>query len=49
MWGTDQKSSLEIDGMDRLIRRLKSLEKIIGDGVKKLSPSELAVKKKLRG
>ena len=49
MWGTDQQSSLEIDGMDRLIRRLKSLEKIIGDGEKKLSPSELEVKKRLRG
>ena len=49
MWGTDQKSSLEIDGMDRLIRRLKSLEKIMGDGIKKLSTSEMEVKKRLRG
>ena len=49
MWGTDQNSSLEIDGMDRLIRRLKSLEKIMGDGIKKLSTSEMEVKKRLRG
>ena len=40
MWGTDQKSSLEIDGMDRLIRRLKSLEKTTTWG-EKLSPSDI--------
>jgi N-acetylneuraminate synthase len=49
MWGTDQKSSLEIDGMDKLIRRLSIVESIIGDGDKKLSPSELEVKSRLRG
>jgi len=49
MWGTDQKSSLEIDGMDKLIRRLSMVESIIGDGDKKLSKSELEVKDRLRG
>jgi len=49
MWGTDQKSSLEIDGMDKLIRRLSMIESIIGDGEKKLSPSEIKVKSRLRG
>ena len=28
MWGTDQNSSLEIDGMDKLIRRLSIIESI---------------------
>ena len=49
LWGTDQKSSLEIDGMDKLIRRLSIIESIIGDGEKKLSVSELEVKSRLRG
>jgi N-acetylneuraminate synthase len=49
MWGTDQKSSLEIDGMDKLIRRLSMVESIIGDGDKKLTKSELEVKDRLRG
>ena len=49
MWGTDQSSSLEIDGMDKLIRRVKLVKKILGDGIKKLSQSELEVKKRLRG
>ena len=48
MWGTDQSSSLEIDGMDKLIRRANIVVDILGDGIKKLSPSELAVKKRLR-
>ena len=49
MWGTDQKSSLEIDGMDKLIRRIHLVKPIIGDGEKKLSPSEKIVKERLRG
>jgi len=49
MWGTDQKSSLEIDGMDKLVRRLSMVNMIIGDGEKKLTPSELEVKNRLRG
>ncbi len=49
MWGTDQGSSLEIDGMDKLIRRANVVIEILGDGIKKLSPSELEVQKRLRG
>ena len=49
LWGTDQKSSLEINGMDKLIRRLSIIESIIGNGEKKLSDSELKVKSRLRG
>ena len=49
MWGTDQKSSLEVDGMDKLIRRLRSLDDIIGDGEKIVSDSEIPVREKLRG
>ncbi|RPG62241.1 MAG: N-acetylneuraminate synthase [Flavobacteriaceae bacterium TMED238] len=49
LWGTDQKSSLEIDGMDKLIKRLSIIDSIIGNGEKKLSSSELDVRSRLRG
>ena len=49
MWGTDQGSSLEIDGMDKLIRRTNIVSDVLGDGIKKLSPSEIEIKKRLRG
>jgi len=49
MWGTDQGSSLEIDGMDKLIRRTNNVSDVLGDGIKKLSPSEIEIKKRLRG
>jgi N-acetylneuraminate synthase len=49
MWGTDQKASLEVMGMDILKKRVLSLEKIMGDGVKKVTPSEIPIREKLRG
>ena len=41
MWGTDQKASLEVHGMDIL--------QILGDGEKTVTKSELPIKNKLRG
>jgi N-acetylneuraminate synthase len=49
MWGTDQKASLEIRGMDALARRVHSVRLIAGDGVKVISGEELKVRQKLRG
>lgn len=49
MWGTDQAASLEVHGMDILLKRIKSVQSILGNGEKKLYESELPVRKKLRG
>jgi len=49
MWGTDQKASLEIHAMDMLKKRLWNIHKILGDGEKTLTKSELPIKNKLRG
>ena len=49
MWGTDQASSVEVQGMDKLYKQIMSAGKILGDGVKKVSESEQAVRAKLRG
>jgi N-acetylneuraminate synthase len=49
MWGTDQLSSVEIQGMDKLYKQVKSVSGILGDGVKKIYDSEVPIRKKLRG
>ena len=49
MWGTDQKSSLELLGMDLLRKRIEQIDKILGVAVKHVTKSELSVRDKLRG
>ena len=48
MYGSDQAASLEPPGLERLIRDIRSIETILGDGVKRIWPSEIPVMKKLR-
>ncbi len=49
MWGSDHFASLEVQGMDKLKRRIESIVKVMGDGVKKPTIGEEEIKKKLRG
>tara|TARA_R110002020_G_scaffold37239_1_gene112471 strand:+ start:57274 stop:58122 length:849 start_codon:yes stop_codon:yes gene_type:complete len=49
MWGTDQKSSLEVVAMDMLYKRVKNIDIMIGEPNKHVTKSEIAIKKKLRG
>lgn len=48
MWGTDQAASVEIAGLDRMVRDIREIERSLGDGVKRLYDSELGVRSKLR-
>ena len=48
MYGSDQAASLEPIGLVRLVRDVRMLDLILGDGVKKVYPSEVSVMKKLR-
>ena len=48
MYGSDQAASLEPIGLERLVRDIRALNFIIGDGVKRIYPSEIPVMKKLR-
>ena len=48
MYGSDQSASLEPEGLFRLIRDLRTIEKIQGDGKKRIWDSELPARKKLR-
>ena len=49
MWGTDQKSSLEVHAMDLLKKRLKDVNTTLGKSEKIITESEKSVLKKLRG
>jgi len=49
MWGTDQSASVEPQGLRKLVKDIRSVEKALGDGVKKVYDSELPSRKKLRG
>jgi len=48
MWGSDQAASIEFSGLRRLIRDIRKLDVWKGNGVKKVSEREAALKKKLR-
>jgi N-acetylneuraminate synthase len=48
MYGSDQAASLEKIGLVRMVRDVRRLDGIKGDGVKKIWPSEIPVMKKLR-
>jgi N-acetylneuraminate synthase len=48
MWGTDQAASVEPGGFERLIKYIRVSEAALGDGVKKVYPSEQSSLKKLR-
>ena len=49
MWGSDQAVSVEPQGMVRLARDIRLIERALGDGVKKVYDSELPMIAKLRG
>ena len=49
MWGTDQSASIEITGMDMIVKRIKSEANVLGKYEKILFESELPNRKKLRG
>lgn len=48
MWGSDQAASLEPNGINKLVRDIRLVETALGDGVKRVWPSELPIIQKLR-
>lgn len=48
MWGSDQAASLGPSGLEQLVRDIRLVEMSMGDGVKRLLPSEVPVMEKLR-
>ncbi len=47
-YGNDQAASLEPEGFGRLVRDIRLIEKILGDGKKRIFKSEIPTQKKLR-
>lgn len=48
MFGTDQSASLEPNDFAKLIKEVREIEKAWGDGVKRVWPSEIPIRDKLR-
>ena len=48
LYGSDQAASLEEPGLKRLVRDIKKIDLILGDGKKRVWKTELPAKKKLR-
>ncbi len=48
MYGSDQAASVEVIGFYRLVDYIRTIEKALGDGVKRIGPEEEKIKKKLR-
>jgi N-acetylneuraminate synthase len=48
MWGSDHAASLEPNGITRLIRDIRLIEKSMGDGIKRVLEREQPIMKKLR-
>lgn len=48
LWGSDHAASLEPNGIMRLVRDIRLIEKSMGDGVKRLLPREVPIMDKLR-
>ena len=48
MWGSDHAASVEPQGLQRMVRDIRDIEKALGNGVKTVYASELGQMKKLR-
>jgi len=48
MWGSDQAASVEPNGFNRLVRNIRDIEIALGDGIKRVYPSEMSARTKLR-
>jgi len=48
MWGSDHAASIEPQGLQRLVRDIRTVEIALGDGQKRVYDSELPIRSKLR-
>lgn len=48
MYGSDQAASVELVGLEKLVRYVRAIEKALGDGVKRITDSEWKVREKLK-
>lgn len=48
MYGSDQAASVEIVGLERLVRDIRAIERAGGDGVKRVTETEAKIREKLK-
>lgn len=48
MYGSDQAASLEKSGLESMVAQIRKIPVVLGDGVKRVTPAEAVVAKKLR-
>ncbi|MFI5180653.1 MAG: N-acetylneuraminate synthase family protein [Thermoanaerobaculia bacterium] len=48
LWGSDQAASVELVGLERLVRDIQTIEIALGDGIKRVYESEISARRKLR-
>ncbi len=48
MWGSDQAASVEPQGLVNLVKNIRLIPAAVGDGVKRIYPSEMSSRQKLR-
>ena len=48
MYGSDQSASLEYAGLNRMVKNVIQIKKVVGDGIKRIYDSEIPAMKKLR-
>jgi len=48
MYGSDQAASIEVGSLESFVETIRMIDKIRGDGIKKISDKEMVVRKKLR-
>lgn len=49
MWGTDHMSSVEPQGLIKLVKGIRELEESYGDGIVRVTDSQIPIRTKLRG
>ena len=49
MWGTDHMSSVEPQGLIKLVKGIRELEDAFGDGIVRVTDSQIPIRTKLRG
>ena len=47
-WGSDQAASLETSGLYHMVRDIRQVPEILGDGIKVVYPREIPIIEKLR-
>lgn len=48
LWGSDQAASLEPEGLRRMVRDIREVNTVLGNGIKVVYDSEIPIKNKLR-